>query len=386
MDTPSPSRQINQLTTPSSGLIKLAGFVADRPAVVLVDCGATGNFVSEEFVAKCKMQSKVGSASSDTITLADGRSQPAGGVLASVVVRLGKYSEALDLTVTTLKGYDVILGMPWLVHHNPVIDWRGATISFVDQHSCSHVLRKSPTGVALWSSESAHSGPRSSHGLNLISARQLEKQHRAGEIESACLVYPQSLTELGDSSPRSGMVESTPLTKAPPRSYAAVAATGQSPVSSVHSALSRGHRVSSAELSSAIRAEEDPLIRVRRTVLSSYKDVFPEELPQGLPPSREVDHKIELVPGAVPPSRPTFRLSATELVELKKQLEELTKSGFIQPSKSPFGAPILFVKKKDGTMRMCVDYRALNNVTIKNSYPLPRVDELFDRSAGCQVL
>ena len=115
---------------------------------------------------------------------------------------------------------------------------------------------------------------------------------------------------------------------------------------------------------------------------SQYADVFPDELPPGLPPSRDIDHRIELVPGSTPPNRPTFRLSATELVELKKQLEELTKAGFIQPSKSPFGAPILFVKKKDGTMRMCVDYRALNNITVKNSYPLPRVDELFDRLQG----
>ena len=123
---------------------------------------------------------------------------------------------------------------------------------------------------------------------------------------------------------------------------------------------------------------------LRRRILDSFKDVFPEELPAGLPPSREVDHRIELTPGATPPSRPTFRLSANELSELKKQLEELTKQGFIQPSKSPFGAPILFVKKKDGTMRMCVDYRALNNVTIKNSYPLPRIDELFDRLQGAR--
>jgi hypothetical protein len=97
-----------------------------------------------------------------------------------------------------------------------------------------------------------------------------------------------------------------------------------------------------------------------------------------------VDHKIELIPGASPPSRPTIRLSATELAELKMQLAELQASGFIRPSKSPFGAPILFVKKKDGTMRMCVDYRALNGITVKNSYPLPRVDELFDRLQGAR--
>ena len=123
---------------------------------------------------------------------------------------------------------------------------------------------------------------------------------------------------------------------------------------------------------------------VRARLLGRYRDVFPDELPAGLPPSREVDHKIELTPGSTPPSRPIIRLSANELEELKKQLEELIKAGFIQPSKSPFGAPILFVKKKDGTMRMCIDYRALNNITVKNSYPLPLVDELFDRLQGAK--
>lgn len=142
--------------------------------------------------------------------------------------------------------------------------------------------------------------------------------------------------------------------------------------------------MSSQELSMAIEAAGDSLDSIRRATLQRFRDVFPDELPAGLPPSREVDHRIELVPGAKPPSRPTFRLSQTELDELKQQLAELTKAGFIQPSKSPFGAPILFVKKKDGTMRMCVDYRALNNVTVKNSYPLPRIDELFDRLQGAR--
>jgi hypothetical protein len=123
----------------------------------------------------------------------------------------------------------------------------------------------------------------------------------------------------------------------------------------------------------------------RKQVLSEYRDVFPDHLPSGLPPSRDVDHRIELTPGTVPPSRGTNRMSPMEMDELKSQLDELIASGFIQPSKSPFGAPILFVKKKDGTMRMCIDYRALNAVTIKNSYPLPRIDELFDRLHGAKI-
>lgn len=122
----------------------------------------------------------------------------------------------------------------------------------------------------------------------------------------------------------------------------------------------------------------------RHPIVEEYRDVF-GDLPSHLPPQRAMDHRIELIPGASPPSRPTYRMSPAELDELKKQLDQLLASGFIQPSKSPYGAPILFVKKKDNSMRMCIDYRALNGITIKNSYPLPRIDELFDRLQGAKV-
>jgi hypothetical protein len=119
-------------------------------------------------------------------------------------------------------------------------------------------------------------------------------------------------------------------------------------------------------------------------LLDEYQDVFPADLPSSLPPRRDIDHRIELIPGSAPTSRPTYRLSPAELDELKKQLAELTAHGFIQPSKSPYGAPVLFVKKKGGELRMCIDYRALNKITIKNRYPLPRVDELLDRLHGAK--
>ena len=124
---------------------------------------------------------------------------------------------------------------------------------------------------------------------------------------------------------------------------------------------------------------------VAATILDEYRDVFPAELPAGLPPQRTIDHRIEVIPGSTPPSRPTYRMSDVELAEVKKQLAELQQLGFIRPSKSPYGAPILFVKKKDGTLRMCIDYRALNKITIKNKYPLPRIDELLDRLHGATV-
>ena len=103
-----------------------------------------------------------------------------------------------------------------------------------------------------------------------------------------------------------------------------------------------------------------------------------------MPPDRDVEFVIDLVPGTAPIAKRLYSMAASELAELKKQLEELQRIGFIRPSSYPWGAPVLFVKKKDGSMRLCVDYRALNEVTIKNKYPLPRIDDLFDQLKGAR--
>ncbi|KAJ8758614.1 hypothetical protein K2173_000335 [Erythroxylum novogranatense] len=127
--------------------------------------------------------------------------------------------------------------------------------------------------------------------------------------------------------------------------------------------------------------DKDKLLDI--PVVNEFPDVFPEELP-GLPPEREVELSIEVMLGTAPISRAPYRMAPTELKELKLQLQELLDKGFIRPSVSPWGAPVLFVKKKDDTLRMCIDYRQLNRITVKNRYPLPRIDDLFDqlRDAG----
>ena len=112
-------------------------------------------------------------------------------------------------------------------------------------------------------------------------------------------------------------------------------------------------------------------------IVNEYPDVFPEELP-GMPPDRDIEFIIELLPGTAPIAKRPYRMGVNELAELKKQIRELIDKGYVQPSSSPWGAPVLFVEKKDGTQRMCIDYRSLNEVTIKNKYPLPRIDDLFD--------
>jgi hypothetical protein len=112
-------------------------------------------------------------------------------------------------------------------------------------------------------------------------------------------------------------------------------------------------------------------------ILREYKDVFPKEV-SGLPPRRDIDFSIELVPGVVPMSRTPYRMSTPELVDLKMQLKKMWDKGYIRHTVSPWGAPTLFVKNKYGTLRLCIDYRQLNKMSIKNKYPLPRINELFD--------
>ncbi|GJW50097.1 putative reverse transcriptase domain-containing protein [Tanacetum coccineum] len=142
--------------------------------------------------------------------------------------------------------------------------------------------------------------------------------------------------------------------------------------------ISRGYQVFVAQVmekkSDEKRLEDIPVVR-------EFPKVFPEDLP-GLPPVRQVEFQIDLIPGAAPVARAPYRLAPSEMQELSNQLQELADRGFIRPSTSPWGAPVLFVKKKDGSFRMCINYRELNKLTVKNRYPLPRNDDLFDQLQG----
>jgi hypothetical protein len=145
------------------------------------------------------------------------------------------------------------------------------------------------------------------------------------------------------------------------------------------------------EFNAAIPTEQVSLLnKVKGTsldeigIVQEYPDVFPEELPD-MPPDRDIEFMIDLLPGTPPISKRPYRMSVNELVELKKQIAKLQSKEFIRPSSSPWGAPVLFVEKKDGTQQMCVDYHSLNEVTIKSKYPLPRIEDLFDQMKGASV-
>ncbi|GJU54376.1 hypothetical protein Tco_1228090 [Tanacetum coccineum] len=125
------------------------------------------------------------------------------------------------------------------------------------------------------------------------------------------------------------------------------------------------------------RLEDVPIVR-------DFPEVFSEEL-LGLPPTRQVEFQIDLMPGAAAVARTPYLLAPSEMKELSEQLQELSDKGFIRPSSSPWGASVLFIKKKDGSFRMCIEYQELNKLTVKNRYPLSRIDDLFDQLQGSSV-
>ena len=123
-----------------------------------------------------------------------------------------------------------------------------------------------------------------------------------------------------------------------------------------------------------------------KELVDEFKDVFPHTLPKGRPPKKDIVHKIHTEKGAKPPSRPPYRLRPAEQDEMEEQVKDLLAQGFIRPSASPYGAPILFVPKKDGRWRMCIDYRALNKQTVRDQFPLARIDSLLERLGQAKVL
>ncbi len=310
-------------------LIKLQGTLCDKPATFLLDCGSSGNFVSTTFLTRHNLPTQI-SENTRTVKLADGSAHTSSLILPSAPLTISSLTETLTLAVLPLSGYDAILGMPWLVHHNPSIDWRTKAVKVLQGDD-----------IAAQQEEILHA-LTCTHKTS-----KADKQHEGKKIGAVTFVSAKQMARMAR-------------------------------YETLHCAFVQVH-VDESTLNAAETLPSDV-----QALLKQYSDVFPEDLPSELPPHREVEHKIELEAGAQPPSRPTFRMSPKELDELKQQLADLTKHGFIRPSKSPYGAPVLFVKKKDGSVRMCVDYRALNKLTIKNKYPLPRIDELLDRLHGAK--
>lgn len=329
-------------------LIRLSAKVEGIRATILVDCGASGNFIDETFVRQNRLTTELISNSRlSEVTLADGsKKRISEQVREASIEVVPSYTFKASFTVMPLNGYQAILGMPWLSRVNPSIHWPSGTISILCEDGRIVKLCTETEGQSLLDKGKKEKS-QLCHPINDgVISEQKEESKLSHLINSAVIPRPDVQVREDEQ-------------------VVCVAWVQQQPTNESQSS----HSTSSEE----------------RKILEDFKDVFPDELPTGLPPKRGVDHEIVLVPGANPPSRAPYRMSVRELQELKKQLDENLKQGFIRPSRSPFGSPVLFVKKKDGTMRLCVDYRALNKVTVKNKYPLPSISDLLDQLQGAKI-
>ncbi|GJX30223.1 putative reverse transcriptase domain-containing protein [Tanacetum coccineum] len=263
------------------------------------------------------------------------------------------FSSLIDITPTTLDHYyDVELADGKIIRINTII--RGCTLNFLD-----HPFNINLMPVELGSFDV------------IVGMDWLAKYHAVIDCAEKIVRIPwgnETLIIHGDGSNQGNGTRLNIIS-----------------CTKTHKYLLKGHHVFLAHVttkeiedkSGEKRLEDVPIVR-------DFPEVFPEDLP-GLPPTRQVEFQIDLVPGAAPVARAPYRLAPSEMKELSEQLQELSDKGFIRPSSSPWGAPVLFVKKKDGSFWMCIDYRELNKLTVKNRYPLPRIDDLFDQLQGSSV-
>ena len=329
--------EVFSLVLPASPLLRVIGTLHGHPATFLIDCGASNDFVSEAFATRHALTL---TATNRSVRGYDGTATPSAGILTTAALLssdLGSCPDPLreerPFTAAQLHGEDAILGLPWLRSVNPNIDWDANAVC-IRQALQTHTLTMAPPP--------SPPAPRTTDA--------------GANAARALTAYLQRVYAESDANP---------------------AADGR-----LLSALRDSPREVALTITSAGDATLEPL---RAAAFAAHAEVFPDDLPAGLPPSRAVDHKIELKPGSRPPRGRPIRYSRTDDAGVAAFVEENLAKGFIKASQSEYSAMPFQVSKKGTTeRRTVVDYRELNAQTVKSSYPLPRMDELFDRLQGAK--
>lgn len=323
------------------------GALGRTPARFLLDTGATHAFCTLDFARRTRLTVRPHSIKS--VLLADTSCPVAvvGRVRASV--RMGAFACVHDILVMESPAspdFDVLLGQTFLRQHKCVLNYSDSTVT----------LMAGPRQVVLDASDGSST--------------------TAGVSASSLVAQLPALTQpLSDK-----LITGKAACKAVRRGAPAVLYW----VKPEFVPAARTQPDSTASSGSAFAAVADQQPPEVAALLSEFSDVF-QDLPSGLPPDRGVNHTIPIADSAAePPFRRPYRMSPSEKEEVQRQVTELLNKGWIQPSTSPYGAPILFVQKPDGSLRMCVDYRALNAITVKNRYPMPRIDDIFDMLTGAK--
>jgi len=299
-------------------LLEVVGQIEGRPARILLDTGCSTYVLSSRFAERNGIERIPMRSRPVDLTVSSARAQLTYKTR-PLDLRIGDTATRKPLYLLPVPQFDAIVGMPFFRENE--VDLAGLDIGIVEVNGSKIPITEGDIGKSPGNMEIPTIG--------MISRKRLKKELKRDEIEG---LYLATVRETDDTDSIS-------------------ASTVQQ------------------------------LDSIPNWIRKDYRTVLREELPPEMPPQRSVDHQIPLKPDMPPPFKGIFRLSQLELRELKRQLDQLLRDGKIRPSTSPYGAPVLFVKKKDGKLRMCIDYRALNSQTIQNRYALPRIDELFDRES-----
>lgn len=301
-------------------LLVLDGSLEKKRVRVLKDDGCNTNVVSHKFFQKNKGCFKWKNCNVEVRHSEADSVEKSSEVILGATLKIGKHLYKSNWLVANCR-YDVLLGMPWHVAHNPRIDYKKRIVKVGPQE--------------IYSGEESEKRCPRIMNLSVKKFRNLVK--RKGQEPDFQLFQ---------------LIQSNNL------------------------------KSENTDFKKQLLKSENPELK---KLLKEYQEVFQNDLPPGLPPERPVDHEIEIEEGSKPPHRPLYQLSPMELKAAKKYVEDLMQNGKIRPSKSPYGAPLFFVKEKDKPIRGVVDYRGLNRITKRNNAPLPRSDEMFDMLGDAKV-
>ncbi|SCZ91572.1 BZ3500_MvSof-1268-A1-R1_Chr1-2g01497 [Microbotryum saponariae] len=335
-------------TQPFDHLVLPLDFCLEPPVSgsALIDSGATSLFIDDSFVSRHGLVRRPHSTPIPLFVI-DGRPIASGHVthFVRLMITLGGHSQVIQADVTQLGTYPLVLGTPWLRLFNPSINWADNTLTF----SCSQCTLGHPTSVDV-----------GLQGLPLV--------HSAPDLAlDVALASSDAFDQILVDEPSLGLINRDPA-----HSY--LFSTSEEASPSVFPVGPPDSAEYLDDLRSALPSEYHHLLQA-----------FSKAQADTLPPHRPFDLAIEIEDGKQPPFGPLYPLSEKELQALSTWIDENLSKGFIRPSTSPAGAPILFVRKKDGSLRLCVDYRGLNAVTLKNRYPLPLIPEALDRLCSAKI-
>ncbi|MCO5570860.1 hypothetical protein L7F22_024589 [Adiantum nelumboides] len=349
----------------ASELCTAWGKVTDQTVLLFFDPGAKANFISPELASKLGIRSEEMGYTAEFGVACPGHTEAVTPIIGKLRLHIQSYVDTEEFYIMPLDGCDVLLGIPWLFHVQGIMD------------AYNKKITKQSRGKT-------HSGCIIEGDYNIFKKGVMSQND---DMAGACanFILPELASKLGIRAEEMGMTGEADRGK----TYVLdVKLKGESvPVvsASAISSVIKNHLSSYLVFAKEVHEIESNLSKFdkdRAAFLIGFSDCFLDSLPDELLPKRPEDHRIDVVPGSCPPNRPPSRVSVAQQKEIMSQDNELLEKGLIQPSSSPCCSPVLLVQKKDGSWHMCIDYRALNKNTIKNRFPIPRIDDILDRLQG----